>query len=122
LVLGRGGDATLDREVVEEGDNLRPTHLVGVALAVKEDVAFGPVEVGLLGADAVVLAADEVAHFPEQLGAANDFVRIHGDVSIAAGSFGGVHAQCSNSQCVAEIGTAEGLGRGRKRDEQPIST
>jgi hypothetical protein len=94
LVLGRGGDATLDREVVEEGDNLRPTHLVGVALAVKEDVAFGPVEVGLLGADAVVLAADEVAHFPEQLGAANDFVRIHGDVSIAAGSFGGVHAQC----------------------------
>jgi len=91
LVLGRGGNLALYGEVTEESDNLRLAHLVGVSLAVKEDVAFGPLEVGplevgLLGADAVVLAAYEVAHLSKQFGAANDFVRIHEDICIVAGA------------------------------------
>ncbi len=92
MVLSRGGDFALDGEVIEEGDDLRLAHFFGVPLAVKEDVPIGPAEVGLFGADAVVLAADEVAHVPKQLGFANDLIRIHGDMSIAVGRSCGSHA------------------------------
>ena len=94
LVLGRGGDLALDGEVAQEGDDLRLAHFVGMALAVKQDVALGPFEVGLLGADAVVLAADEVAHLPQQFRAADDFARVHRNMGIAAWSSCRVHAWC----------------------------
>lgn len=84
LVLGGGGDVALDGEVVEIGDDFGLAHLFGVALAVEEDEPLGPVEVGLLGADAIVAAAEDVAHLAEQPGAAHDAVGVYGDVSIGA--------------------------------------
>jgi len=94
LVLGCGGNLAVDGEVIVEGDDLRLAHLPGVALAVEEDVAFGPFEIGLLGSDTVMLAPDEIAHLAEQLGAADDSVRIHRDVAIAPWSLRRVHAEC----------------------------
>jgi len=47
-----------------------------------------------LAADAVMLAADEIAHLAEQIGAADDSVRIHWDVTIALWSLRRVHACC----------------------------
>jgi hypothetical protein len=46
LVLRRRGDATLDREGTEKARHLRAAHLDGMPLAVKEDVAPDPRDVG----------------------------------------------------------------------------
>jgi hypothetical protein len=77
--------------VSEEGADLGATHLVGMALAVEEDVALGPVEIGLLGANAVVLATQKVAHLAEEPGAPDDPVGIHGDVGMGGCQRGWAH-------------------------------
>lgn len=51
LVLGRGGDMLLDGEVTQEGLDLGHAQISGVALAVEEDIAPDPANVGLFGAD-----------------------------------------------------------------------
>ena len=51
LVLGGGGDALVNGEVIEKLGNFFFTHLVGVALSVEEDEASNPIEVGLFGPD-----------------------------------------------------------------------
>ena len=66
LVLGGGGDMTLDGEMCDEGLDLIGAHVFGVAFIMKEDVAFDPVLVGLFGAVGVVFGADGVAHLIEQ--------------------------------------------------------
>jgi hypothetical protein len=54
LILGRGGDAAVRGQVREElADLIRP-HLFRVALVVEEDEALAPVDVGALGADAIM--------------------------------------------------------------------
>jgi hypothetical protein len=93
LVLGRGGNVAGHCQVVEEGDDLLITQVPGVTLAMKQDVALGPVQVGLLRADAVVLATYEVAHLAEQPGAADDAVRIDRPMGLTTGLVGRMHAQ-----------------------------
>ena len=66
LVLGGGGHVALHGQMGEEGFHLCGAHVLGVALVVEKDVAFDPVDVGLLGADGVVLQADDVANLIEQ--------------------------------------------------------
>ena len=65
LILGGGGDVPLDGQVGQEGLDLRGAHLLGVALVVEEDEAFDPVDVGLFGADGVVLEADGLTNLIE---------------------------------------------------------
>ncbi len=50
LVLGRCGDVLLYSQVGEKGFDLNDTHLLGMALVVKEDVARNPGHVGFFGA------------------------------------------------------------------------
>jgi len=50
LVLGRGGYPTFDGQGAEKACDFRRAHLGGMALAVEEDVAADPPDVGLLGA------------------------------------------------------------------------
>jgi hypothetical protein len=57
----------------------------------KKNVALGPFQVSLLCADAIVLAADEVAHLAEQLRAADDHIGIHRKMGIALWGPRGVH-------------------------------
>jgi len=54
LVLRRGRNATLVSEVREEVADLFDAQLGGVALLVEEDEAPVPLDVSLLGADAIV--------------------------------------------------------------------
>jgi hypothetical protein len=67
LILGGSCHLSFNREVAEEGSNLRFAHFVGVALAMKEDEAPDPIDVGLLGADAIMfdpqVPADAVEQF-----------------------------------------------------------
>ena len=60
---------TFDREMGEKRLNLRAAHLLGVALAVVQDEAAHPIDVGFLGAKRVVLRADRVAHTSTKLSA-----------------------------------------------------
>ena len=66
LILRGRGDAAPDREVGQECLDVRGSELRRVALAVIDDEAFNPVDVRLLGADAVMLEADLFAHPVEQ--------------------------------------------------------
>jgi len=54
-------------QVGEESFDLRAPHVFGVPLAVKEDETFDPGDVGFLGADGVMLAADRVSDLIEEL-------------------------------------------------------
>lgn len=54
LVLGRSGYLPVRREMREELADLIRAHLRGVALAVEEDEALDPVDVGALRADAIM--------------------------------------------------------------------
>lgn len=62
LVLRGSSDVTLDREVREERCDLRRPQLARVSLAVKQDEASKPADVGLLSAVAIVLEAQSLAH------------------------------------------------------------
>ena len=57
LVLGRSGNPTLDRQGAEKASDLGRAHLGGMALAVEEDVATDPPDVGFLGAPTAVAKA-----------------------------------------------------------------
>jgi hypothetical protein len=70
LVLSRGRDVFLDREVGEELGDLLFAHFVGMAFAVEKNIAANPIGVGLLGADAVVLQAQMPPDAIEQFGRA----------------------------------------------------
>ena len=54
------------REVRQKGFDFERPQFGGVTLAVKPDEAFNPVEIGLLGTNAVVLDSDFVADAVEQ--------------------------------------------------------
>jgi hypothetical protein len=66
LVPGRCCDAAFEREVAQECGNLRGVHRAGMTLAVEQDVAPDPVDVGLLGLQAHVPNADLGANPLEQ--------------------------------------------------------
>lgn len=66
LVLGGSGDLGFHGEVGQERLHFRRSQVLGVTLAVKEDEALDPVQVRLLGADAVVLEADDGAHLLQE--------------------------------------------------------
>ena len=61
LVLRRRGDVVLGGEVDQKGLDFRATHLAGMALLVKQNVATHPVDVALLGAVSVVACAQDFA-------------------------------------------------------------
>ena len=66
LVLRGGGDFLIHGQVSEKGFHFCATHVLGVALVVKQDKAFDPVRVGLFGADRIMLESHHVAHLVEQ--------------------------------------------------------
>jgi hypothetical protein len=66
LILRRGRDVTLRREIAQKRGELRCAHLSRVALAVKQDEAPDPLHICLLGTDAVVPKPDHLAHLIEQ--------------------------------------------------------
>jgi hypothetical protein len=66
LILRGRGDIAADGEVAEEGAQVIGAQLAGMALAMEEDVTANPLQIGLLGSDAVVLDTDDVAHLIEQ--------------------------------------------------------
>lgn len=68
LVLGGGGNSAVDGQGGEKRRDLRGTHLGRVPLAVEEDVALDPLDVGLLRLPAVVAGADGRPHPVEQPG------------------------------------------------------
>ena len=57
LILRRGGDAPPHREVREERHHLEASHRFGMALAVEQDEAADPVDVGVFGAAAQMAQA-----------------------------------------------------------------
>ena len=66
LVLRTGRDVAHRRQVRQERLHLPRAHPGRVPLAVKKDEAFNPVQIGLLGAQTVVLDPDLLAHALEQ--------------------------------------------------------
>ena len=68
LILSRGGDLLLDRQVVEKLLNVLLIHLGRMAFVMKEDVALDPIDVGLLSANAVVLAANRLPDLIQKSG------------------------------------------------------
>ena len=66
LVLRAGGDVAHGGQMGEKRLDLARTHVGRVALAVKKDEAFNPVQIRLLGPQAVVLQADLEADTLEQ--------------------------------------------------------
>ncbi len=68
LVLRGGGNALISGEIAEEGSDLLLGHVAGMAFPMEEDVAANPIDVGLLGADAVVFDAQMPADAIEQFG------------------------------------------------------
>ena len=66
LVLGRRGDFPVDREAGEEALDVGRFEYRGVAVVIEADESPDPVDVGLLGPDAVVLEPDAVADLVEQ--------------------------------------------------------
>ena len=66
LVLGGGADVPVRGEVAEVARDLRGAEAVGVALAVEEDEAADPGDVGLLGARAEVARVQNAADAVEQ--------------------------------------------------------
>lgn len=67
LILGGGGDVSVNGKVAEERGNLFLPHGIGMAFAMKENEAANPIEVNLFGADAVAfdakMPADAVEEF-----------------------------------------------------------
>jgi len=93
----------LDGKVVEVGRDLGLAQFHEVPLGVKQDVLPCPVEVGLRGAHAAVLAVYVVPHFAQQLGSANNLVRVRGDVGIAAGRSNRLHALCPSLDILCDF-------------------
>ncbi len=64
----RGGDGHIGREGREEAADLIRTRPPGVALAVNEGEALDIVDVGALGADAIMLQPQAPPHLLEERG------------------------------------------------------
>ena len=68
LVLGRSGDITIDRKMAQKCRDVFFVELTRVTFAVKKNETADPIDVGLLGANAVTLdaqmPADAVKQFP----------------------------------------------------------
>jgi len=62
LVLGGGGHVAIDGQRCEEPRDLGRSHPDGMALAVEDDVAADPGDIGLLGAPAIVAGAEGLSH------------------------------------------------------------
>ena len=65
-ILRRSRHIPLDREVGEKSDYFRTSHFSRVSLAVEKNEASNPVDVCLLGANAVVLETDALTHLVEK--------------------------------------------------------
>jgi len=57
-----GGNVSLGRQTRQKPRHLRLTHLLRVTLAMKQDVALDPVDLGVLGPDAVVAHPYRLTH------------------------------------------------------------
>jgi len=57
-----GGKGSLGRQIRQKPRHLRLTHLLRVTLAMKQDVALDPVDLGVLGPDAVVAHPNRLTH------------------------------------------------------------
>ncbi|MBI2187338.1 MAG: hypothetical protein HYU37_09520 [Acidobacteria bacterium] len=68
LILCGGADVLVDREKRQKPRDFRDAHLGGMCLAMEEDVAADPVDVGLFGPPAVMAGTNRLAHAVEQLG------------------------------------------------------
>lgn len=79
LVLRRCGDSANNREVGQKRLDLRRPQLDRVALAVKPDEAFNPIDIRLLGANAVMLEADLVPETIEQSAGVGETWRAMGE-------------------------------------------
>ena len=66
LILRGGGNLPVDRQMREKRLDLRGAKFRRMPLVVEENEAFNPVDIGLLRANAVVLAADGVVNAVEQ--------------------------------------------------------
>ena len=66
LILCGGGDLLGGCEVGDEVFDFRDAHFFGVTFAVKEDVVFDPVDVGVFGARGVVFDAKCVTVLVEE--------------------------------------------------------
>lgn len=66
LVLGRGSDLTVDGEIGEKFADFLRAHFAGMPLSVEEDEASDPMEIGILGAEAVVPDTDRIAYPVEE--------------------------------------------------------
>ena len=66
LILRRSGNAAVDRQMSQKAFDFGRLHLPGVAFAVKEDKAADPLDVSVLGADAVMLEPDAIPHLVQQ--------------------------------------------------------
>ena len=66
LVLGRGGDLPVDGEPGQEAAHLAGAHLPGVPLVMEQDEATNPVDVGVLGAGAVMPRSEGRSYAVEQ--------------------------------------------------------
>ena len=69
LVLGRSGHVLLHSQVGEKGFDFGAAHFVGMALVMEQDEAGDPPDVGLFGADGVVLETDGVTDTSTELSA-----------------------------------------------------
>ncbi len=79
LILSGGGDGTIDGEMAQEGSDFAFTHHVRMAFAMEEDEAANPIEVSLLGAQAVVLHAQMPADTVEEFWTGRSCERSGGD-------------------------------------------
>jgi hypothetical protein len=66
LVLGGSCDIEIARKMSEKFGDFLFGHFSRVPFAVVDDEALNPVDVSLLGADAVMFASNNVAHLLEQ--------------------------------------------------------
>lgn len=75
LVLGRRCHIALYRQMRHKRDHLRLAHLCGMPFAVEEDKASNPIDIALLGPDAVVFAPQHTAHQIQEPGICSCLLR-----------------------------------------------
>ena len=79
LVLRRCSHVEIDREMREKALDVAGPEFTGIATIVETDIPSNPVDVGLLGAQAVVLEADALADAHEETVAVGARSLIHVD-------------------------------------------
>jgi hypothetical protein len=66
LVLSRSGYAASNRKIAQKRRQLRGTHFAWMSFAMKEDEASHPVQISLLGTNAVMADANDLTNLVEQ--------------------------------------------------------